>query len=100
MSRFRVSQYTIVAASTCLVGAAGLLGCSRSGSDQLGASSGAAERVYVAPGKHDEFYAFMSGGYDGQVGVYGLPSGRLLKHVAVFSQHAENGWGYSEQTKA
>ena len=42
----------------------------------------------------------MSGGFDGQVGVYGLPSGRLLKHVPVFSQSAENGWGYSEQTKA
>ena len=41
----------------------------------------------------------MSGGFDGQVGVYGLPSGRLLKHVPVFSQNPENGWGYSEQTK-
>ena len=39
-------------------------------------------------------------GFDGQVGVYGLPSGRLLKHVPVFSQNPENGWGYSEQTKA
>ena len=37
------------------------------------------EKVYVAPGKYDEFYAFMSGGFGGQVGVYGLPSGRLLR---------------------
>src|SRR5690606_25401150 len=58
-----------------------------------------ASRVYVAPGEHDEFYSFMSGGYNGQVSVYGLPSGRLLKIVPVFSQHAENGWGYSEETK-
>ena len=38
----------------------------------------AAQAVYVAPGKYDEFYAFLSGGFNGQVGVYGLPSGRLL----------------------
>src|SRR5690606_8166533 len=30
----------------------------------------------------------------------GLPSGRLLKTVPVFSQFPENGWGYSEETKA
>ena len=59
----------------------------------------AAQAVYVAPGKYDEFYAFLSGGFNGQVGVYGLPSGRLLKLIAVFSQHPENGWGYNEETK-
>ena len=35
----------------------------------------AAERVYVAPGKYDEFYNFVSGGFSGQVSVYGLPWG-------------------------
>jgi nitrous-oxide reductase len=59
----------------------------------------AAIKTYVAPGQKDEFYAFMSGGFNGQIGVYGLPSGRLLKIVPVFSQFAENGWGYSEETK-
>jgi nitrous-oxide reductase len=59
----------------------------------------AAKAVYVAPGQKDEFYAFLSGGFNGQVGVYGLPSGRLLKLIPVFSQHAENGYGYSEETK-
>ena len=59
----------------------------------------AASKVYVAPGQHDEFYAFMSGGFNGQIGVYGLPSGRLLKIIPVFSQFPENGWGYSEETK-
>ena len=56
-------------------------------------------KVYVAPGQYDEFYAFMSGGFNGQVSVYGLPSGRMLKLIPVFSQHAENGWGYNEETK-
>jgi len=59
----------------------------------------AASRVYVAPGAKDEFYTFMSGGFSGQVSVYGLPSGRLLKVIPVFSQNAENAWGYSEETK-
>jgi nitrous-oxide reductase len=74
-------------------------GCSGAGAARVGEAGDAAEKVYVAPGKYDEFYAFMSGGFDGQVGVYGLPSGRLLRHVPVFSQNPENGWGYSEQTK-
>ncbi|HLW33697.1 MAG TPA: Sec-dependent nitrous-oxide reductase [Aequorivita sp.] len=64
-----------------------------------GLATNAAERVYVAPGEHDEFYAFMSGGFSGQLGVYGLPSGRLLKVLPVFSQNPENGWGYTEETK-
>jgi nitrous-oxide reductase len=59
----------------------------------------AASRVYVAPGSYDEFYAFMSGGFSGQVTVYGLPSGRLLRTIPVFSQNPENGWGYAEETK-
>ena len=41
----------------------------------------------------------MSGGFSGQVSVYGLPSGRLLKVIPVFSQNPENGWGYNEETK-
>ncbi|MBK8424567.1 MAG: Sec-dependent nitrous-oxide reductase [Lewinellaceae bacterium] len=59
----------------------------------------AAQKVYVAPGKYDEFYNIVSGGFNGQVAVYGIPSGRLLRIVPVFSQFAENGWGYSEETK-
>jgi len=74
-------------------------GCTSADASRLGSTAEAASKVYVPPGSYDEFYAFMSGGFDGQVGVYGLPSGRLLKHVPVFSQSAENGWGYSEQTK-
>jgi nitrous-oxide reductase len=59
----------------------------------------AAKKVYVAPGKYDEIYAFLSGGFSGQVAAYGIPSGRLLKVIPVFSQNPENGYGYSEETK-
>src|SRR5213595_3198215 len=62
-------------------------------------SGDAASRVYVAPGSKDELYAFLSGGFSGQVAVYGLPSARLLKVIPVFSQNPENGWGYTEESK-
>ena len=67
--------------------------------DRGALASSAAEKVYVAPGEHDEFYAFISGGFSGQLSVYGLPSGRLLKVIPVFSQDAEKAWGYNEETK-
>jgi nitrous-oxide reductase len=60
----------------------------------------AASRVYVPPGSYDEFYGFFSGGFAGQVLVYAIPSGRLIKTIPVFSQFPENGYGYDEETKA
>lgn len=89
---------------TALVMVAGMVSCGDSSQrvqkgGKGGLATNAAERVYVAPGDHDEFYAFMSGGFSGQLGVYGLPSGRLLKVLPVFSQNPENGWGYTEETK-
>ena len=67
---------------------------------QAGLLSGdAASQVYVPPGQHDEFYAFMSGGFSGQIGVYGLPSGRLFKVIPVFSVDPEKGYGFNEETK-
>ena len=59
----------------------------------------AASQAYVAPGKYDEFYNVVSGGFNGQMSIYGLPSGRLFRIIPVFSQFPENGWGYSEETK-
>lgn len=59
----------------------------------------AAAKTYVAPGQYDEFYNFVSGGFSGQLSVYGLPSGRLLRVIPVFSVDPEKGWGYSEETK-
>ena len=72
---------------------------SKNGSNGAMSRSSAAEKVYVAPGEHDEFYAFMSGGFSGQISVYGLPSGRLFKVIPVFSQDGEKGYGYNEETK-
>ena len=62
-------------------------------------SADAASKAYVAPGKYDSYYNFVSGGFSGQMSVYGLPSGRLLRVIPVFAVDPEKGWGYSEETK-
>ncbi len=83
-----------------LIMATAFTSCNNKSSDSKGAlASSAAEQVYVAPGQHDEFYAFLSGGFSGQLSVYGLPSGRLFKVIPVFSQDAEKAYGYNEETK-
>lgn len=61
--------------------------------------SDAASRVYVKPGSYDEFYAFLSGGFSGQISVYGLPSGRLFRVIPIFSVDPEKGYGFNEETK-
>jgi nitrous-oxide reductase len=63
------------------------------------AGGDAAEKVYVAPGKYDEFYNIVSGGFNGQIGVYGIPSGRLFALFRYFLSHPESGYGFSEETK-
>ena len=95
----RSTRFTLGVA-TALLGGVALLQAGCGGGAAVGGSADAASAVYVAPGEYDDFYFFTSGGFSGQLGVYGLPSGRLLRQVPIFSQWAENGWGYSEETKA
>lgn len=77
-----------------------LSSCGNQGRSSNGAlSSNAANRVYIPPGEYDEYYGFLSGGFSGQLAVYGIPSGRLLRVIPVFSQDPESGYGYSEETK-
>jgi nitrous-oxide reductase len=51
-----------------------------------------AERVYVAPGKLDDYYAFLSGGQSGSVFVYGIPSCRLIREIPIFEPRAALGY--------
>jgi nitrous-oxide reductase len=90
---------TLVFLAAVIVAAAVLTQCARQDGTNT-VFENAASKVYVAPGEYDEFYAFMSGGFSGQVTVYGLPSGRLFRTVPVFSVNPENGWGFTEETKA
>ncbi len=80
------------------VTAGALFSCKPKGAEAA-VSGDAAAKAYVAPGKYDEFYNIVSGGFNGQIGIYGIPSGRLFRIVPVFSVGPESGYGYSEETK-
>ncbi|WP_132056131.1 Sec-dependent nitrous-oxide reductase [Pseudocnuella soli] len=97
MKRFTNRLFLATAAAATLLG--GLHSCKPKGGATSTASADAASKVYVAPGKYDEFYNIVSGGFNGQIGVYGIPSGRLLRIVPVFSVSTESGYGFSEETK-
>src|SRR5215471_17823287 len=56
-------------------------------------AASAAQQVYVAPGKLDEYYAILSGGQSGSVFVYGIPSCRFIKEIPIFEPRA--GLGYA-----
>ncbi len=60
----------------------------------------AALKTYTPTGKHDEYFAFASGGQSGQVIVIGVPSMRILKYIAVFTPEPWQGYGFDDQTKA
>ncbi|TRZ66679.1 Sec-dependent nitrous-oxide reductase [bacterium] len=90
----------LIAVLAAVISGAGFIsGCGTKKTKGPLIESDAPNKVYVEPGKFDEFYSFVSGGFSGQMAVYGLPSCRLLKVIPVFSQNPENGYGYSEETK-
>lgn len=91
------SRFKILLAATAIVFVS-IQSCKPKGT-QSAVSGNAASKVYVAPGKYDEFYSFVSGGFSGQMSVYGLPSGRLLRVIPVFSVDPEKSYGYSEESK-
>jgi len=59
----------------------------------------AAAKTYVPTGKRDEFVTFSSGGQSGQIIVYGVPSMRILKYIAVFTPEPWQGYGYDENSR-
>lgn len=92
-----MKRYKNLLLVTVIAAAVQMTGCKPKGA--TGVAAGSAEKAYVAPGKYDEFYNFVSGGFSGQMSVYGLPSGRLFRVIPVFSVDPEKGWGYSEESK-
>jgi len=94
-----ISFFTILSLSFFMVSCGGSTTGSSGGGDNSALGKSTAERVFVAPGEHDEFYGFISGGFSGQLAVYGIPSGRLFKVIPVFSQDGEKAYGYNEETK-
>ncbi|HET9751523.1 MAG TPA: Sec-dependent nitrous-oxide reductase, partial [Myxococcales bacterium] len=56
----------------------------------------AALKVFVPPGKYDDFVMITSGGHRGSVMLYGIPSMRLLKEIPVYSPDSWQGWAQGE----
>jgi nitrous-oxide reductase len=59
-----------------------------------------AAKTYLPTGGRDEFLIFSSGGQSGQVMVYGVPSMKILKYIAVFTPEPWQGYGFDEDSKA
>lgn len=59
----------------------------------------AAAKTYQPSGRKDEYHVFSSGGQSGQVIVYGVPSMRIYKYIAVFTPEPWQGYGYDEESK-
>jgi nitrous-oxide reductase len=72
-------SYKIFAVLIIILAALLTGGCGDKKSNGPNISEDAASKVYVPAGKYDEFYSFVSGGFSGQLAVYGLPSGRLFR---------------------
>jgi nitrous-oxide reductase len=60
----------------------------------------AAAKTYTPTGGRDEFLAFSSSGHAGQIIVYGIPSMRILKYIAVFTPEPWQGYGFDNESKA
>ena len=59
----------------------------------------AAAKTYQPSGRRDDYMVFSSGGQSGQVIVYGVPSMRIYKYIAVFTPEPWQGYGYDEESK-
>ncbi len=60
----------------------------------------AAAKTYTPTGGRDEYLVFSSGGQSGHVIVYGIPSMRILKYIAVFTPEPWQGYGFDDESKA
>ncbi len=59
-----------------------------------------AAKTYNPSGVKDDYIVFSSGGQSGQVIVYGVPSMRILKYIAVFTPEPWQGYGFDVDSLA
>ena len=89
MTRFP-NRGRLAIGAVLVLGLAGTYACQSGSSGGVGAGdmAAAAEAVYVAPGEYDEFYAFMSGGFSGNVTVHAT-NGDIID--ALIQEHRKEG---------
>ncbi|MFC6723071.1 TAT-dependent nitrous-oxide reductase [Halobium palmae] len=81
---------------SALAGCASLTG----GGTNTQTTSGDVPDHTVAPGEHDEYYGFWSGGHAGDIRIFGLPSMRELTRIPVFNREPAKGYGFDDETNA
>ena len=59
----------------------------------------AAAKTYTPDHVKDEYVTLNSGGQEGNMIMYTVPSMRLIKYVAINTRHPFNGFGYSVETR-
>lgn len=77
----------------------GLSSCKKDGDATLAAGAISHSEFDVPPGKLDSYYCFSSAGHNGEVRIYGMPSGRTLKRIPVFNVDSMVGWGITNESK-
>ena len=92
--------YILTAAGVLALSTAMFVGCNTDSTGRTqkaaAAATSAAQQIYVAPGKLDDYYAILSGGQSGSMFVYGIPSCRFIKEIAVFEPRAGQGYANNQ----